>query len=127
MEKYLLIFFILLFTCCGKDNDFKFIDRKTVIDSDTITKIEENRGILTMKSFRFRKYNVYSWSELDYKDTFPKWIIDKHKPDISVGNYKFKPQITDIDLPYVIYKRKEENCFYLIKNSDTLKFKIESD
>lgn len=115
MEKYLLIVFILLFTCCRKDNDFKFVDRKTVIEFDTITKIEENRGILTMKSFRFRKYNVYSWSELDYNGASPKWIENKN------------PTISDIEVPYVIYKRKEENYFYVVKNSDTLKFKIESD
>ena len=112
---------------CQKGNDLKFVEKKTVIDLDTITKIDENRGILTMKSFRFRKYNVYSWSELIYKDSFPKWIDDRHSPDFSFKEYKFVPQILDINVPYVIFKRKGENFFYLIKNSDTLKFKIESN
>jgi hypothetical protein len=103
------------------------MDRKVSIDFDTITKINIDRGILTMKSFRFREYNVYSWSELIYTDSFPKWIDDRHSPDFSFKEYKFVPQILDIYVPYVIFKRKGENYFYLIKNSDTLKFKIESD
>ncbi len=103
------------------------MDRKVSIAYDTITKINVNRGILTMKSFRFREYNVHSWCELIYKDSFPKWIDDRHSPDFSIKKYKFVPQISDIYAPYVIFKQKDENFFYVIKNSDTLKFKIESD
>jgi hypothetical protein len=127
MNKYLLTFLIVLLISCQKGNDFKFVDRETVIEFDTITKTEVNRGLLTMKSFRFRKYNFYSWCELTYKDSFPKWIDDRHGPDYSFNKYKFVPQISDIYAPYVIFKRKGENFFHIIKNSDTLKFKIESD
>lgn len=127
MNKYLTIFSFFLLAGCQKANEFKFVEKKTVIDFDMITKIHENRAILTMQSFRFREYNFYEWCELIYTDSFPKWIKDKHRPDYSFKDYKFHPRITDIDVPYVIFKHKDEDYFNIIKNSDTLKFKIETD
>ena len=41
--------------------------------------------------------------------------------------YKFEPHITDIAIPYVLFKRKNENYFFVIKEKDTLKFKLEID
>lgn len=82
-----------------------------------------DRSILTLKNSNF-SYDVYDWSPLIYSNTFPNWIEDHHAPDGTFGGqkYKFEPRISDIDVPYVLFKRKNENYFFIIKHSDTLKF-----
>lgn len=122
--KYFIITLLLLSISCKKEDNLNFIEKSSFINSDTIKKLKLNRGTLTMKSIRFREYNVYSWCSLIYKDTFPTWIKDQNKPDFSFHEYKFEPTISDIDVPYVIFKRKNENYFFIIKQKDTLKFKM---
>lgn len=122
--KYFIITLLLLSISCKKEVNLNFIEKSSFINSDTIKKIKLNRGTLTMKSIRFREYNVHSWCSLIYKDTFPTWIKNQNKPDFSFNEYKFEPTISDIDVPYVIFKRKNENYFFIIKQKDTLKFKI---
>ena len=81
-----------------------------------------------MENFSFRgDYDVYSDCQLIYKKTFPSWIKDMGKPDFSVTEYKFEPKISDIEIPYVIFKKQNDEYFYVIKNTDTLKFKIKSE
>ena len=126
MEKaYRYSFFILsiIVLGCKKENNENFITKEMKIESDTIRKLESNRGILTMYSFR-NNIHLYSWCPLEYKNNFPSWIEDKNKPEISLNKYIFKPCISDIDLPYEIYKKANENYFFIVKNKDTLKFKI---
>ena len=126
LTRCLIIFLTFLFTSCKKENDSNFIDKETTIDCDSITELNLNRGILTMKNLN-NKYIVYSWCNLIYKDSFPKWIKDKGKPDYTSNKYQFKPCISDIEIPYLIFKRKNENFFSLVKNKDTLIFKIAKD
>lgn len=125
--KYFIITLVLLSISCKKEDNSNFIEKNTFINFDTIKELKLNRGTLTMKSISFREYDFYSWCSLIYKDTFPTWIEDQNKPDFSFNEYKFEPVISDIDVPYVIFKRKNENYFFIIKQKDTLKFKIEGD
>ncbi len=118
----IVLLFVLLLVCKKEDNQ-DFINKGMTIESDTIRKLELNRGVLTMRSFR-NKIHLLSWCPLQYKNTFPSWIKDKSEPDFPSKKYIFKPCISDIDLPYEIYKRKDENHFFIVKNKDTLKFKI---
>lgn len=117
----MFLFFSML--ACKKTINEDFISKKMKIERDTIRVIELNRGILKLKSFR-NNIHLYSWCPLVYKNAFPSWIEDKDAPDFSFDKYVFKPYISDIDLPYEIYKKANENYFYIYKNKDTLKFKI---
>ena len=127
MRKHLVALLIALSFSCQKESSYTMVDSKTVIDFDTVTKENLNRGILTLKSSKLNEYNLNSDCELIYKDTFPSWIEDYHGPDYSTKKYHFRPQISDIQLPYIIYKRKDDNYIQIIKNSDTLKFKLLND
>jgi len=118
---------IIAFISC-KEESSKFITDKTIINFDSIKRVKIDRGILTMKNFNFRgDYDVYSDCLLIYNETFPSWIKDNGKPDFSVTEYKFEPKISDIEIPYVVFKKRNERYFYVIKNSDTLKFRIKSE
>ena len=125
MKKYFIIILHLLVVSCNNYDDSHFIKKNTFIDFDTIKQLKMNRGVLTMRSLRFKRYEVYSWCKLIYKDSFPAWIKDNDKPDFSFEEYKFEPHITDIAIPYVLFKRKNENYFFVIKEKDTLKFKLD--
>ena len=70
---------------------------------------------MTLKNFA-GDYYVYSWCPLIQNKSLPSWIKEKEVREIS-----------DIDAPYKIFKMKNENFFSIIKNADTLKFKIEDD
>lgn len=129
MEKitnYFMIILIIISFSCKKNNNSNFINHKTLISNDTIKITSIDRGIITMKSL-YREYLVHSWCPLVYKGTFPNWIKDNRKPIYSFNNYIFKPDISNIDYPYIIFKKENENYFYVIKNQDTLSFSIETD
>jgi hypothetical protein len=121
--RYSILLLSIIVLACKKQNNEDFITKEMKIESDTIRKLELNRGILTMRSFR-NYIHMYSWCPLVYKNSFPSWIEDKHEPDFSFDKYIFEPCISDIDLPYEIYKKANENYFFIVKNQDTLKFKI---
>ena len=70
------------------------------------------------------EYLVYEWSPLIYKESFPTWITKESKRDFSTRPY---PAISDIQLPYYIHKRGNDEFFYLIKNNDSLKFKLQKN
>lgn len=119
LSKYILI--VLCFESCIHNKKIEgFIETRHEIPAETITSMTINREILTLN----KKHSLFSNSFLIYKDSFPKWIQDKNRPDISLDEYIFKPFITDIDVPYVLYKNKGEEFFYIIKNKDTLKFEL---
>ncbi|MBC7749529.1 MAG: hypothetical protein H7Z76_13310 [Methylotenera sp.] len=124
MEKLISFMLILLcFESCVHSNELNdFIEFKSEIKADTIKSISTNRGILTLN----KEHYLHGNSILIYKDTFPKWIKDHGKPDFSFDEYAFKPFITDIDAPYVLYKFKNEKYFFVIKNNDTLKFRLDN-
>ena len=114
-----IFIFVISFESCYKKEDFNFIKFETVIQSETIKKIELDRGVIKLNRF-YLKDNC----EFIYKDTFPTWIKDLSKPDFSFNEYKFTPSIYDIEPTYVIFKKKNDSLFYIIKYKDTLKFKI---
>lgn len=121
-----LVFIFMLFSC--KNENQRFITSKTVANYDSIKRVKIDRGILIMENFNFTgDYVVYSYCPLIYTDTFPSWITDKRKPEFSISEYKFKPKISDIEVPYVLFKNRNEDYFYIIKNKDTLKFRIETN
>ncbi|WP_430401191.1 hypothetical protein [Flavobacterium sp.] len=113
--KCFTVAFFILFVSCKKKNNLNFIENNTTIDSGFVRRVEKNRGILTLKNFA-GDYYVYSWCPLIQNKSLPSWIKEKEVREIS-----------DIDAPYKIFKMKNENFFSIIKNADTLKFKIEDD
>lgn len=120
MEKIIKIFFIvLLLNSCNKKNNFNFVKYETKIDNDIIKSIELNRGVIKLDS-----YYLNDNCQFIYKNTIPNWLKDLNKPDFSFVNYKFKPRISDIEIPYVIFKNENDSLFYIVKFGDTLKFKI---
>lgn len=122
MEKIIKCILILLccVSCIHNKKIEGFIEIKDEIKKETITSVTINRGILSLNE----NYRLFSNCSLVYKDSFPNWIQDHDKPDFSVNEYVFEPFITDIDAPYLLYKNKNEDFFYVIKNNDTLKFKL---
>ncbi len=119
----LFILFILLFFSRKNESEDKFIDCKDVLVSETIRKVKVERGILSVSNFRVG-YSLSSWCPLVYKDTFPSWIEGRYASDFSIKGDKFEPTIMYIEVPYVLYKKANDCYFYLVKNRDTLKFKI---
>lgn len=113
------LFFVFLFFSCNKKENINFVKFDTTINYDTIKNIESNRGVI-----RLNKYYLSDNCKFIYKDTFPTWIKNLSKPDFSFNNYKFEPKIYDIETPYILYKKKNDSLFYVIKYKDTLKFKI---
>jgi hypothetical protein len=122
MEKIIKFYLILLcFQSCLHNKELEgFVEFEGEIKADTIKSVTINRGILTLD----KKHTLFSNCILIYNDSFPKWIKDHGKPDYSFDEYVFRPRITDIEAPYILYKHKNEDFFYVIKNGDTLKFKL---
>jgi hypothetical protein len=115
------LFIIFCFTSCLHNKELKgFIEIENQIKPDTINSITINRGILTLD----KKYTLLSNSFLIYQDSFPNWIKDHNNPDFKSKDYIFKPFITDIEPPYILYKYKKEKYFYIVKNNDTLRFEL---
>jgi hypothetical protein len=123
--QFFLLILILLFMNCQKETKSSILQCNDEIKADTITEIIMNRGGICMKNLE-NKYCTDSWCSLVYKDTFPNWIEDHNKPDYSFTKYTFTPQISDIDVPYVIIKKRNECFFTIIKNGDTLKFEFKN-
>ena len=111
---------LLVYNNCKKIEEKKFVNCNTTIINDSIYKINLNRGTLTLNN----NYNLYSGSPLMYDKKFPSWIKDYDRPDYSLNNYIFEPDINDIKPPFKLFKQKDSCFFYVIKNNDTLKFKI---
>ena len=118
----ILTIVLFLLISCRKEDNSDFIECNTEILRDSIYKSSLNRGTL---AFRGKiSYSLYGSCSLIYNDTFPDWIQDYSKPDYSFNEYVFRPKISDIDVPYLLFKKKNECYFYVVKNNDTLKFKL---
>lgn len=124
MKKAVSIFILSLFFSCQKKENLNFVACHSLIKSDTIKETRMDRGIIKLTSWHNKHYYVYDWSDLEYNDSFPKWIKDHNKPDYSLKEYQFEPRISDIDVPYVLFKKEKDCYFYVVKYGDTLKFKI---
>ncbi|MCU0384270.1 MAG: hypothetical protein MUF68_09425 [Cyclobacteriaceae bacterium] len=121
MEKVItILIFVFLISSCKTDNKQIEINKETELYGIEIYSESVNRGIVSFND----TYYLFSNSALVFNDTFPSWIKDRDKADFSFKKYKFEPTITDIDVPFRLLKYKNEDFFYVIKNSDTLKFRI---
>lgn len=118
MKKLFFLIFILNFACLN--NDISTIKFKDEIKKTTITEFQINRGIIKLNN----EFHFYSNCSLINKKIIPKWIMDEHSPDASLKKYEFHPQLSDIEVPYDLIKYKNENVFYILKNSDTLQFEL---
>jgi hypothetical protein len=120
MEKLmkLLILTLIIFSCDNKNN-YNFIEYNSKINYDTINKIEFNRGTIKMN-----RYHLLTNCQLINENNAPKWIKDLSSPDFKCSKYIFKPSILDIKTPYVLFKKQKDSIFFIIKNNDTLQFKI---
>ncbi len=49
--RYSILLLSIIVLACKKENNEDFITKEMKIESDTIRKLELNRGILTMKKF----------------------------------------------------------------------------
>lgn len=121
MEKIVvvLVFVLLVASCKTEDKQIEIVNN-TVLNGIDVYSVNVNRGVVSFND----RYYLFSNSELIFDDTFPSWIKDRNKPDFSFGKYEFEPTITDIDVPFRLLKYGYEDFFYVIKNGDTLKFKI---
>jgi hypothetical protein len=111
---------LLVYNNCKKIEEKEFVNCNTTIINDSIYKININRGTLTLNN----NYNFFGSYPLIFNEKFPTWIKDYDSPDYSFNKYIFEPDIYDIKPPYIIYKQQDSCFFYIIKNNDTLKFKI---
>lgn len=118
MKKFLFLIFLFSLSCTK--NNFTSIQIKNEIKKTLINKFEINRGIVKLNN----KFYFYSNCSLVNKKNIPNWIIDKNSPDVSFKEYEFHPCITDIDIPYELFKFKNDKYFYILKNKDTLKFEL---
>jgi hypothetical protein len=118
MKKYLVLIFLFSLSCTK--NNFTPIKIKDEINKTLINKTEINRGIVKLNN----EFYFYSNCSMVNKKNIPNWIIDKNSPEVSFKEYDFHPRITDIGVPYVLFKFKNDKYFYILKNKDTLKFEL---
>lgn len=106
----LLIALLLLLITHKNDDRLNFIVSEMVIENEHVRRVESNRGILTLKNFA-GDYHVRSLCPM--VNSSSHFYIYNKKADIS-----------NVEAPYVIFKSKNENFFYIVKDADTLKFQI---
>ena len=119
MRKFITCCLLLLISFNQKKD--KTINFNTEIKTDTIRSYSINRGIVLLNNRYYIGYN-----SLNFDKEFPSWIKDRNcvsRPD----NFVFSPNLSDIKLPYVLFKRKDEAYFNVIKYNDTLQFKISTN
>lgn len=121
--RKLILFLLFVFTSCNKTDQSHFITCKKAVPAQTVYKSYSDHDILTLRGDK-EEYYTYASSELVYKDSFPSWIDDRHAPDFSSKEYKFEPILSDIFVPYVLFKKENDCHFYVVKYGDTLKFKV---
>ena len=120
MRKFITCCLLLLISCNQKKD--KTINFNTEIKTDTIRSYSINRGIALLNN-----RNYIGFNSLIFDKEFPSWIKDRSGATYRPDNYVFHPSLSDIKIPYVLFKRKDEAYFNVIKYNDTLQFKIFND
>ena len=111
----ILVFFIILIgllTTFRDTEKLNFVEKSTSINFEKITKKNLERGILKLENLN-KTYYLYGWCELIKRDSIPVWIANMDDTTID-----------DIDIPFVLFKNPNESFFHVIKNKDTLTFKV---
>lgn len=117
MKYKLTIFVVMIFFSCIEDKNLHSINFEDDLTIEVKSSIN-NRGTLILN----KHYMISSSCPLIFEDKFPDWIVQRLKP--INGSNKFEPKIYDILPPYTLFKEKQTNYFYVLKNGDSLKFKM---
>lgn len=119
----ILMVYVLIFSSCKKFPNY----RGTLIEYETSLSIEVkkapiNRGVLMLNN----KYFIETNTPLVLLDTFPDFIKDNEDLKIKINNWKIVDNfhLSEIQPNYYLIKEKMSNTFFVIKDEDTLIFKL---
>ena len=119
--KYHLLFLSIIFILfiIFIYNDVKHIGKfNTVTYKDsiyTIVNIKQNRGDIFLNERFLIKANI---PVLQYPKSFSSW--EALRPTISFINKGYQYKLGDIEIPYLLVKKKYNDTLYAIKDKDTL-------
>lgn len=92
----------------------KLVLTETTIKQDTIRKKNRERGNVVCND----RYRITSISYfVNEQKSIPDWLKNQYKNNQPI-------HFCEIDLPFVLFKESGDEYFYVIKNNDTLKFKL---
>lgn len=78
---------------------------------DSVYKTYINRGVLKINN----SYYINSNSFLIKNNKIPQWLLEEGKEVYFID---------DVIPPYFLFKKRGNDYFFIIKNNDTLKFKL---
>ncbi|NMH23925.1 major tail protein [Flavobacterium solisilvae] len=129
MRKYLRYIFIIgliltVNSCDFLDHTKKYVQINSNVELDfTVNQIESKNGFILNNEFYYGG-GVY----LQTNKKFPKWISEEISIDDGTAIFSDDGQILldiwKIKTPFQIYKKSNSNILNLIKNNDTLQFRI---
>ena len=130
MRKFLRLLFeitiiLILFVNCNnstnKQSDISYLSFKDSININVIKASIHSKSLILNDSVV-----LYKTSRLIFENHYPKWLFEKTKNKELFNNiYIYKPDISEIEVPYKLIKYKKSNIFQLIKKTDTLYFDFE--
>ena len=127
MKKFAVVCIIAaiifgLLTFLFQRNYFNSMEEFTssyVIDSLPVERMYNNRGDLIINDTLL----VYPYARL--KDSQPNWLYKRVTPIIKGKEYNPTILLHDVKVPFIIMKKIKNPFFYVIKNRDTIKFKLD--
>ncbi len=118
MQFLLLMLLGFIHSCIDYGNNQINFEREI---TTRIHKIKSERGVLILNN----TFMLASSCPLVYHKYFPDWIVeDTSNLVFSSKNSVFIPTIYDIKPPYKLIKKKNTDFFKVVKNRDTLTFKL---
>jgi hypothetical protein len=130
MKKLFLFFTIIIvlvsLTHCDLNNQkprsFYKLNFKESLKVNVVKTSIHNKGLLLNDSVV-----LYKTSRLIFESYSPKWLFEKTKnKEMSHKYYIYSPDISDVDVPYVLIKHRNSNIFQIVKDRDTLFFDFEN-
>lgn len=122
MKNIFYLFILIVLVSCNdlRYKRSKLVLTETAIKQDTIKERFMSRGSVVYNGY----YSITTISYLvNDKKTIPNWLKNKNWVKKRYENNELI-YINDIDLPFVLFKESGDEYFYVIKNNDTLKFKL---
>ncbi|MEA1786479.1 hypothetical protein U1E44_10285 [Arenibacter sp. GZD96] len=123
MEKLKVLMLIFVSLASGCERKVRY----TTIDKNSDLKIEVkhetmNRGVMILN----KKYYLIGSCPLMNKDK-PIWLKERYPPLWRPKTKEYTPRISDVQVPYTLYKLENEPFFYVLKNKDTLQFLLKTE
>jgi hypothetical protein len=129
MLKFLKFIFIVsliltIYSCDFLDHTKKYIQINSIDELDfTVNQIESKNGFILNN-----KYYYGGGVFLQVNNKIPKWISEEISIDdgtiIFCDDGEILLDIWKIKTPFQIYKKANSNILNLVKNNDTLQFRI---